>query len=896
MAFKIKNGEYGFPQSGESVAVYYTGTDQLVQGLKTPDSEALELDNPFVISDEQDWWGFEPPSTDRVDVWWVEQRRYIVENVMCCDVTLLDNPFPQYITQDDETDPIFTAWDKSEGINIYTDQITDLLDYQHSLTSGTNIKTINGQSLLGSGDIIVYADPQDETDPVFTAWNKRDGISITESQISDFGDYQDSLISGTNIKTVNGQSIVGSGNVAIHPNETDPVFTAWNKRDGILISKSQITNLKDYNEELNSGVNIKTINGESILGSGTIEIGISETDPIFTVWNKRDGISVTESQISDFGDYQELLYNGANIKSINGESLLGSGNIVIDAGYVEELDPIFTAWNKRDGISITESQISDFGIYQDSLTSGTNIKTINGESLLGSGNIEIVNVITEELDPVFTAWNKRDGISITESQISDFGDYQEPLVSGTNIKTINGESLLGGGDLVISGNVDGAYLVDLIDDSLNDTSWKNDGTGTGVEYVGNLMATFAPVDDTWLPCDGTEYLVEDYPELAPMMEVASVSPGEKKLYSWGRNDSGELGLGDTTDRSSPVQVGSLTNWSDIDGGYSYTVAIKTDGTLWSWGANGSGQLGLGDTTDRSSPLQVGSLTDWSNISSGTKQLLAIKTDGTLWSWGANNHGQLGLGDTTYRSSPVQVGSLTDWSDISCGSYHVSAVKTDGTLWSWGRNDLAQLGLGDTTNRSSPVQVGTNTDWSGVSCSSNDVEYHSLATKTDGTLWAWGYNYHGALGLGVTIIRKTPVQVGSLADWSGVSCGSDHTLATKTDGTLWSWGANGSGQLGLGDTTDRSSPLQVGSLTDWSSISCGASHSLAIKTDGTLWTWGRGISSPVQVGSLTDWSKVSCGDNHSLAISGEDFPFSFYTSNIIEPNGIGYTNMYYVKAK
>ena len=116
--------------------------------------------------------------------------------------------------------------------------------------------------------------------------------------------------------------------------------------------------------------------------------------------------------------------------------------------------------------------------------------------------------------------------------------------------------------------------------------------------------------------------------------------------------------------------------------------------LWSWGYNNKGQLGQSNVINRSSPVQIGALTTWSNISVGIFSCLAIKTDGTLWSWGRNDFGQLGQSDRVYRSSPVQVGALTTWSKIRVGQYSCLATKTDGTLWSWGHNNAGQLGQND----------------------------------------------------------------------------------------------------------------------------------------------------------------------------------------------------------
>jgi len=318
---------------------------------------------------------------------------------------------------------------------------------------------------------------------------------------------------------------------------------------------------------------------------------------------------------------------------------------------------------------------------------------------------------------------------------------------------------------------------------------------------------------------------------------------------------------------------------DLDDAYitdAWLVDQFVGNQLFTWGNNSSGQLGY-TIFSAESPVQVGSLINWKQIgackASGA-HAGCVKTDGTLWTWGLNSSGQLGLSDTTSRSSPVQVGTLTNWKQVSCGGNasfsHTACVKTDGTLWTWGPNGLGQLGLGDTTSRSSPVQVGSLTNWKQIFVGG----WYNACVKTDGTLWTWGFN-NGNLGLGDTTSRSSPVQVGTLTNWKQVSCGSDaeHTACVKTDGTLWMWGSNSTyGQLGLGDTTSRSSPVQVGTLTNWKQVSCGPYHTACVKTDGTLWSWGRNTngrlgvgdftnrSSPVQIGSLTNWKQVSCGSD------------------------------------
>ena len=351
------------------------------------------------------------------------------------------------------------------------------------------------------------------------------------------------------------------------------------------------------------------------------------------------------------------------------------------------------------------------------------------------------------------------------------------------------------------------------------------------------------------------------------------------LLAWGGNAYGQLGLGNITSYSSPKQVGSLITWSSLmTNGYgAFSIATKTDGTLWSWGVNTFGTLGLGNTTRYSSPKQVGALTNWLQVASGGYAVLAVKTDGTLWGWGSPSiYGSLGLNNLSYYSSPKQIGSLTDWQSVSSAYYYsTAAIKTDGTLWTWGYNGFGQLGLGNTTNYSSPKQVGSLTNWATVSAGYNQI----LAVKTDGTLWAWGNNTNGKLGDATTVSKSSPIQIGALTNWLNVSAGY-MSLALKTNNTLWSWGYNASGDLGLGNTTNYSSPKQVGSLTNWSKIAANnlGGGNLAIKTDGTLWGWGVNgngqlglgnrtyYSSPKQVGSLTTWLTVYSGRYSTLAVA------------------------------
>jgi alpha-tubulin suppressor-like RCC1 family protein len=357
----------------------------------------------------------------------------------------------------------------------------------------------------------------------------------------------------------------------------------------------------------------------------------------------------------------------------------------------------------------------------------------------------------------------------------------------------------------------------------------------------------------------------------------TVGPAASFLYAWGSGNNGYLGTGNTVYRSSPVQV-SGANWAQISSYGQFSVGLKTDGTIYSWGLAGFGRTGTNDIINKSSPVQIGALNTWYQISAGTGHAVAIKTDGTLWAWGSNSFsGSVGDGTGINRSSPVQIGSLTTWSQVSAGNYSTIALKTDGTIWMWGYNNAGQLGRNNIANTSSPVQVGAGTDWAYVASGGS-----TLAIKTNGTLWSWGDNGFGRLGQNIssTTDRSSPVQVGSLSNWSQATLGL-HAVAVKTDGTLWAWGANSGGQLGKDTTDPRSSPVQIGSLTDWSEASAAnGSHSAALKTDGTIWAWGNGnqgelgqnntanTSSPVQVGALNTWTSVTSSDGYMFGILSE----------------------------
>jgi alpha-tubulin suppressor-like RCC1 family protein len=315
------------------------------------------------------------------------------------------------------------------------------------------------------------------------------------------------------------------------------------------------------------------------------------------------------------------------------------------------------------------------------------------------------------------------------------------------------------------------------------------------------------------------------------------------LWTWGANNQTQLGTNNDIRRSTPVTTfAGGTNWKSVACGFTHTLAIKTDGTLWGWGRNLDVQLGLntgGET--RSTPVTTfAGGNNWKSVAGGGNFTSAIKTDGTLWTWGVNNNGQLGINNSDFKQTPVTTfAGQTNWKQVSCGENYAAAIKTDGTLWTWGRNDNGQLGINNTANRSVPVTTfAGGTNWKSVACG---TYYTTAAIKTDGSLWVWGFNNFAQLGTNDTTQRNTPVTTFAGGnDWKQVSSGEVNVAAIKTDGSLWTWGYGIYGTNGNNTNQNRSTPVTTFTGgTNWKSVACGRTHILAIKTDGTLWGWGRG---------------------------------------------------------
>jgi len=379
------------------------------------------------------------------------------------------------------------------------------------------------------------------------------------------------------------------------------------------------------------------------------------------------------------------------------------------------------------------------------------------------------------------------------------------------------------------------------------------------------------------------------------------------IWAWGNNADGQLGAGNTASTNRPILVTSAVAAQGMAAGGSHSLALLADGTVLAWGLNSSGQLGTGNNTSTNRPVTVSGLNNIVQVAAGGAHSLALDADGTVWAWGLNNWGQLGNNSQVNSNAPVKVIGLSNVVEIAAGTMHSLAKKADGTVWAWGDNSGGQMGVGVATPYSltpkqtsivlggvpSPLGGGfmhsTVVKYSGAmwGCGDNILgelylptsitetnvptkaanagyvavaagmhTHSSLGLKADGTVYAWGDNTYGQLGIGSAIAStNVPVQITTLTNITGIALAGDvtegywytptaHGMALGADGTVWGWGGNGSGQIGDGTTTNRTAPVRVrgpggtGYLSNVVSVVAGVYYSLALRSDGSVWAWGN----------------------------------------------------------
>ncbi|OGL79633.1 hypothetical protein A3E39_00730 [Candidatus Uhrbacteria bacterium RIFCSPHIGHO2_12_FULL_60_25] len=351
------------------------------------------------------------------------------------------------------------------------------------------------------------------------------------------------------------------------------------------------------------------------------------------------------------------------------------------------------------------------------------------------------------------------------------------------------------------------------------------------------------------------------------------------VLTWGDGGSGQLGNGTQIDNPTPNNVidpsspgGLLKNVKHVAAGGHHTLAAMSDGTVRAWGLNADGQVGLPlATVFTTAPVKVsdpsdpsGFLSDVKAVYAGYNFSVALKNNGTLWAWGDNQSSQLGIGVVggPPHVNPTQVVGLTNVVDMAAGGSFGLALTASGTVYAWGSNGYGELGIGTFVGHESPVQVTSLSQIRQISAGPT----HAIALDNTGEVYAWGRNAYGQVGDGTLANSDMPVSVVGLMNVISVAAGgrqfnSGHSLALLADGTMKAWGLNSSGQLGDGTFTNRLTPVPVVGLTN-------VRPPTWVEGGPVYLTIAAGDTSSMALSSLHGW-----GDNSSGQLGNGTFTSS-----------------------
>jgi hypothetical protein len=346
----------------------------------------------------------------------------------------------------------------------------------------------------------------------------------------------------------------------------------------------------------------------------------------------------------------------------------------------------------------------------------------------------------------------------------------------------------------------------------------------------NTPGSFSCACDAGFTGDGTSHCVPGrFTKIAAAGGFSCGLASDGGIYCWGNNAFGDLGDGTIVPHERPTQVGTATDWIDVDARTNMGCGIRTDHSMWCWGFGNTGQHGDGKTMSEYSPTQVISdkpSVGWKSMSLGRQAACAIHIDGSLACWGLDR-----IANTTV-ATPVAVDDNTDWTEISVNTVRCGLRGMPGQLYCWGKSSNGELGLGAITSQVTPAQVGSDT-WKHVAVGFNNT----CGIRSDGALLCWGNSPFATTALHY---GTTPQQVGTATDWQSISLSSQGIIGLRSPGNAYVWGVNDRGSLGASPEQEIVEPSPLGGpVTGWSSISSGNVHGCGI-ADGRSYCWGSSV--------------------------------------------------------
>lgn len=369
--------------------------------------------------------------------------------------------------------------------------------------------------------------------------------------------------------------------------------------------------------------------------------------------------------------------------------------------------------------------------------------------------------------------------------------------------------------------------------------WRKDGVpvddGGGISGAFTSRLTLGPLTAAMAgnyDCVATPCSASPVTSTAMALHVEA-APLASQFISWGENGSGQVGNGATSYGADYYLHPDLPNVIQVDGGRSYSMLLRSDGQVMTWGNEQWGELGNGNQpfSQVNAPSAIG-ITDAVRISAGKYYGLAIGRDGRIRGWGYNFNGQLFLGDRTDRMAPETSYALDCVKEIAAGDEFSLALLQDGTVWSVGYNQYGCLGKGTMgPTETTPGQIPTLSNVIDVEA----AYLWGMALKGDGTVWTWGINTWGNLGLGHYSAVATPTQVPGLNNIVQISAGVDNGYALRADGTLFAWGYGPA--IGIGWTGGSSNVPQQVPLANVQRVEGGSDYALALLPGGRLKAWG-----------------------------------------------------------